>query len=168
MANGMDPFFDAWKKQVDTSVRMMDAVVEATAKMRSAQLSAANETHQRTQALEKSLADAKSAQELLGAQWNWALASCERSAAYWRNLFEAMNEANGKMACCMQEGVKAAVPARTEGATPSTGFAVVDNAYREMLKTSQQFLQYTAKALDTAALPAAADRAQKSEARQTA
>ena len=75
MAGETDQFFEAWKKQVDTSLRVMDAVVESAAKMRATQLSAANETHERMQALEKALADAKSAQEMWGAQWNWALAT---------------------------------------------------------------------------------------------
>jgi len=108
MTNGTERFFEAWKKQAEVSVRMMDAVVEATAKMRGTQLSAANETHERTQALEKALADAGNAQEMWGAQWNWALATCERSAAYWRSLFEAMAEANGRADAIADQPKKAA------------------------------------------------------------
>jgi hypothetical protein len=139
MTNGTDQFFDAWKQQVEASVRVMDALVEADAKLRSSQLSAANEAHERTQALEKALADCKNAQELWGAQWNWALATCERSAAYWRNLFEVMQEANAKMARCMQERVQGAAQTRGAGELPATGFPAFDQAYRELLKTSQQF-----------------------------
>ena len=109
--------------------------------MREAQLAAAQETHERMQALQKSLAAAKSAQEMWGEQWNWALASCERSATYWRNLFETMNAANSKIARCVQEGASAAGPLPFSGDLPTTGFQVVDNAYREMIKSSQQFLQ---------------------------
>jgi len=141
MTNAMDQFFDAWKQQVEASVRMMDALVEADAKLRGSQLSAANEAHERTQALEKALADCKNAQELWGAQWNWALATCERSAAYWRNLFEVMQEANAKMARCMQERVQGAAQAQVPGigALPATGFPAFDQAYRDLLKASQQF-----------------------------
>jgi hypothetical protein len=143
MTNAMEPFFDAWKQQVETSVRVMDALVEADAKLRSSQLSAANETHERAQALEKALADCRNAQELWGAQWNWALATCERSAAYWRNLFEVMQEANAKMARCVQERVQGAAQAQQGalggGELPATGFPAFDQAYRELLKASQQF-----------------------------
>ncbi len=141
MADATDQILEQWRKHSEAGLRMMDAVVEATTHMREAQLAAAQETHQRVQALQKSLASAKSAQELWGEQWNWALGCCEQSAAYWRNLFEAMNEANGKLMRCMQEGAGAAGPLPFAGELPSTGFEVVDKAYREMVKSSQQFLQ---------------------------
>ena len=141
MTDAPDQILEQWRKHAEAGVRMMDAVVEATTHMREAQLSAAQETHQRVLDLQKSLAAAKSAQEMWGEQWTWALASCERSAAYWRNLFEAMNEANGKIVRCLQDGASAAGPLPFSGELPSTGFDVVDKAYREMIKSSQQFLQ---------------------------
>jgi hypothetical protein len=143
---------------------MMDAVVEATTRMREAQLAAAQETHERMQALQKSMAGAKSAQEMWGEQWNWALASCERSAAYWRNLFEAMNEANGRIARCMQEGTNMAGPLPFSGELPATGFAAVDNAYREMMKSSQQFLQQAASAFGGASPAGAAGKKEMKKA----
>jgi hypothetical protein len=141
MANGTDQILEQWRKQSEAGVRMMDAVVEATSHMRESQLAAAQETHERIQTLQKALAAAKSAQEMWGEQWNWTLANCERAAAYWRDLFEAMNEANGKIARCMQDGASAAGPLPFSGDLPSTGFDVVDKAYRDMIKSSQQFLQ---------------------------
>lgn len=155
MMTGTEQFFDVWKKQAETSVHIVDAVAEAIAKMHSAQLAAANETHERCSALEKSLADAKTAQELWGSQWNWALASCERSAVYWHNLFEAMNEANRGVARCVQEGVKAAAPGKSNGEVPSTGIEAVDNIYREMLKSSQQLLEFTTSVFNAPAAPVA-------------
>ena len=146
MTNAPDQILEQWRKHAEAGVRMMDAVVEATTQLRETQLAAAPETHVRVQALQKSLAAARSAQEMWGEQWHWALASCERSAAYWRNLFEAMNAANGKIARCMQEGAGAAGPLPFSGELPSTGFQVVDDAYREMIKSSQQFLQSATQA----------------------
>jgi hypothetical protein len=157
MADGTDQLLDQWRKHAEAGVRMMDAVVEATTHLREAQLSAAQETHERMQTLQKSLAAAKSAQEMWGEQWNWTLASCERSAAYWRNLFEAMNTANSKIARCMQEGASAAGPLPFSGDLPSTGFQVVDNAYREMIKSSQQFLQSATSAFSPTATGAKKD-----------
>jgi hypothetical protein len=158
MAGETDQFFEAWKKQVDTSLRVMDAVVESAAKMRATQLAAATETHERMQALEKALADAKSAQEMWGAQWNWALASCERSAAYWRALFEAMTEANSIMGRCLQDGMQGAVAAPSGIGIPSTGLAAMDDAYREMLKNSQKLLQFTTGAFGASAAPGSAQK----------
>jgi len=141
MPDAPDQILEQWRKHSEAGLRMMDAVVEATTRMREAQLAAAQETHQRVQALQKSLVAAKSAQELWGEQWNWALGCVEQSATYWRNLFEAMTEANGKLMRCMQDGAGAAGPLPFAGELPSTGFEVVDKAYREMVKSSQQFLQ---------------------------
>ncbi|HTP60882.1 MAG TPA: phasin family protein [Burkholderiales bacterium] len=142
MAGANEQFFENWKRQVDTCLKLMDAVVEASAKMRAAQLAAAQETHRRVAELEKAVAEAGSAQEVCSAQWDWTLATCERSAAYWRSLFEAMAEANGRMARCAQDGVQVA-SAGQAGEVPATGFEAVDNIYREMLKTSQRLLEYT-------------------------
>ena len=139
---GSEQFFDSWQKQVEASVRMMDAVIEAAAKMRAVQVSAAKEMQESAQALQKALADAKDAQQLWSAQWNWALATGERSAAYWRSLFDAMNEANGILARGMQEGIPGMTQMPSGGALPATGFEAVDNIYREMLKTSQHLLGY--------------------------
>lgn len=161
MADGPDQILEQWRKHSEAGLRMMDAVVEAATRMREAQLAAAQETHQRMQALQRSLASAKSAQELWGEQWNWALGCAEQSAAYWRNLFEAMNEANGKVMRCMQEGSGAAGPLPFAGELPSTGFDVVDKAYREMVRSSQQFLQAATNAF---APPAQAARSEAKKA----
>ena len=160
MADAAEQMLEQWRKQAEAGVRMMDAVVEATTHLREAQLVAAKETHERMLELQKSLAAAKNAQQMWGEQWNWALASCGRSADYWRNLFEAMNEANGKIARCMQEGAGAAGPLPFSGGLPSTGFEVVDKAYREMIKSSQQFLQSATNAFAPPA-PQARKEAQK-------
>jgi hypothetical protein len=150
MADATDQLLEQWRKHAEGGVRMMDALVEATTRVRETQLAAAQETHDRMKRLQESLAAAKSAQEMWGEQWNWTLASCERSAAYWRNLFEAMTEANTRIARCMQEGASAAGPLPFSGELPTTGFQVVDNAYREMIKSSQQFLQSATSAFTPA------------------
>lgn len=161
MADASELFLEQWKKQAESGVRMMDALVEATARMREAQLAAAQETHARAEALQKALAAAKSAQEVWGEQWNWTIASCERSAAYWRDLFEAMNEANAKIARSIREGAGAAGPLPFSGELPTTGIQTVDNAYRDMIKTSQQFLQSAASAFGASPNAAEAPGARK-------
>jgi len=156
MTSGNEQFFEVWKQQVNAGLQILDAVSEATAKMHSAQFAAANETHQRTVEAEKLLAGAKDAQELWNAQCTWASANAERAAAYWRDQFEAMTEANARILKLMQERMQAAVPAEA-GANPSvTALASVDSAYREMLKASQQLLAFTTRGFGAAANPAAA------------
>ena len=155
MTTGNEQFFEAWKQQVNTGLQLLDAVAEATAKMRSAQFAAANETHQRTVEAEKLLAGAKDAQELWNAQCTWASANAERAAAYWREQFEAMTEANARILKLMQERMQAAVPVEP-GANPSVaGLAAVDSAFREMLKASQQLLTFSPGGFGPAASPSA-------------
>jgi cystathionine beta-lyase/cystathionine gamma-synthase len=155
MTSGTEQFFEVWKQQVNAGLQILDAVAEATAKMRSAQSAAANEMHQRTVEAEKLLAGVKDAQELWNAQCTWASETAERAAAYWRNQFEAMTEANARILKLMQERMQAAMPAEP-GANPSAaGLAAVDNAFREMLKTSQHLLTFTTGGFGAAAAPTA-------------
>ena len=103
MDSGTDQAFEAWKQQVNSGLRILDTLVEGTAKMHTTQLSAANETHERMREAGKLLAGAKNPQELWNAQWEWAMGNCERSGAYWRSLFETMTEANARLLASVQE-----------------------------------------------------------------
>lgn len=151
MASGTEQFFEVWKQQVNAGLQILDTLVEATAKVRAAQFAAANETHRRTVEAEKLLAGAKDAQALWNAQCTWASENAERAAAYWREQFEAMSEANARILKVMQEQMQAAAPAEA-GANPSVAaLSAVDSAYREMLKTSQQFLAFMPGAFGAAA-----------------
>src|SRR3990172_10482888 len=118
MASGGEQFFEVWKQQVNAGLQILDALVEADAKMRAAQFAAANETHQRTVEAERLLAGAKDAQELWNAQCTWASENAERAAAYWREQFEAMTEANARILKLMQERMQAAAPVEA-GTQPS-------------------------------------------------
>jgi hypothetical protein len=54
----------------------------------------------------------------------------------------------------MQAGAGVAGPLPFSGELPSTGFQVVDQAYREMVKSSQQFLQSATSAFAPPVTPA--------------
>jgi len=153
MASGGEQFFEIWKQQVNAGLQILDAVAEAIAKMRAAQFAAANETHQRTVEAERLLAGAKDAQELWNAQCTWASENAERAAAYWREQFEAMTEANARILKLMQERMQAAAPVEA-GTNPSVAaLAAVDSAYREMLKASQQLIAFTTGGFGAGAAP---------------
>lgn len=159
MTSGTEQFFEVWKQQVNAGLQILDALVEADAKMRAGQLAAANETHQRTVEAEKLLAGAKDAQELWNAQCGWASQNAERAAAYWRGQFEAMSEANARILRLMQERMQAAVPAEAGANSSATALSAVDTAYREMLKSTQQLLAFMPGAFGAAA--ASSEAAQK-------
>ena len=151
MTAGTEQFFEIWKQQVNAGLQILDALVEADAKMRAAQLAAANETHQRTVEAEKLLAGAKDAQELWNAQCTWASQNAERAAVYWREQFEAMGEANARILKLMQERMQSAVPAEAGAGSPAAALSAVDSAYREMLKGTQQLLAFMPGAFGAAA-----------------
>lgn len=154
MTSGSEQFFEVWKQQVNAGLQILDSLVEATAKVRAAQFAAANEAHQRTVEAEKLLAGAKDAQELWSAQCTWASENAERAAAYWREQFEVMTEANARVLKIMQERMQAVAPAEP-GANPSVAaLASVDSIYREMLKSSQQLLAFMPGVFGAAAAPA--------------
>ena len=159
MATGTEQFFEIWKQQVNAGLQILDALVEADAKVRAAQLAAANEAHQRTVEAEKLLAGAKDAQELWNAQCTWASQNAERAAAYWREQFEAMGEANARILKLMQERMQSAVPAEAGAGSPVAALSAVDAAYREMLKNTQQLLTFMPGAFGAAA--ASTEAAQK-------
>ncbi len=151
MATGTEQFFEIWKQQVNAGLQILDALVEVDAKVRAAQLAAATEAHQRTVEAEKLLAGAKDAQELWNAQCTWASQNAERAAAYWREQFEAMGEANARILRLMQERMQSAVPAEAVAGSPVAALSAVDAAYREMLKNSQQLLAFMPGAFGAAA-----------------
>jgi hypothetical protein len=94
--------FQSWKQQLDTNLRLIDALVQGTLEMRSSQLAAAMETHDRDMTAEKSVSGAKSALDLWAIQMNWMAGNLERSMAYWNQLMQATVDANSKLVECLR------------------------------------------------------------------
>jgi phasin protein len=91
-----------WKEQVDTGIKMIDAMVQGAMEMRTSQLAAATETHTRDLNIEKSVMGARTASDLLLIQLNWMTANMERSMAYWNQMFHAATDANAKLLECLR------------------------------------------------------------------
>jgi hypothetical protein len=105
----------SWKQQLDTNLKLIDAFVQGTLEMRSSQLAAAMETHDRDMTAEYSVEGASSALDLLTIQMNWMIGNLERSMAYWNQMFQAATDANAKLVECLREQTKtqsAAEPAK--------------------------------------------------------
>jgi hypothetical protein len=94
--------FQTWKEQLDTGLKI-DAVVQGAMEMRTSQLAAAADTHNRDLDAEKSVMGAKTVSDLLLIQLNWMTANMERSMAYWTQMFQATADANAKLAECLRE-----------------------------------------------------------------
>jgi hypothetical protein len=104
--------FQSWKQQLDTNLKLIDALVQGTLEMRSSQLAAAMETHDRDMTAENSVIGAKSAMDLWAIQMNWMAGNLERSMAYWNQLMQATVDANSKLVECLREQAQA--PAAVE------------------------------------------------------
>jgi hypothetical protein len=102
--------FEFWKQQAESGMKMMEAMAQAGAKLRGMQQEAASEAQRRTVEAGKALAEARSPQEVWRAQYELTMSNCESAAAYWRNVFAAMNELNGRMLECAKASTPAALP----------------------------------------------------------
>lgn len=89
--------FQKWKEQVDTSFKIIDAMVQGAMEMRTSQLTAATETHARDLSAEKSVLEARTPSDLLLIQVNWMTGNLERSMTYWTQMFQAAADANAKL-----------------------------------------------------------------------
>jgi hypothetical protein len=96
-----------WKEQLDTGIKMIDAVVQGAMEMRTSQLAAAADMHNRDLDAEKSVMGAKTISDLMLIQLNWMTANMERSMAYWNQMFQAAGDANAKLAECLREHERA-------------------------------------------------------------
>jgi hypothetical protein len=98
---------ETWKRQLDTTLRLVDAAVEGSLEMRSSQLAAAMETHARDLHAETSLSRARSVLDLWTIQMDWMTGNLERSMTYWAQMFQAANDAGGKILESLREQAQA-------------------------------------------------------------
>lgn len=97
-----DLLLNAWKQQLDAGFLVMEKLLEGATKLHEAQLEAACEAHAGLVATQKKMAQAASASELFRLQAQWAGANAESAMAYWRQMYEALNDANAEVVNCMQ------------------------------------------------------------------
>ena len=89
MANGRtDLAVSTWKENIDASLRMFEAITEATFKIHETQMKAAAEMQASTEAVRKQFEHATNPQDLLRIQSEWMSGGLEKSLGYWREIFE--------------------------------------------------------------------------------
>jgi phasin family protein len=94
---------DTWKKQIDATMRITEAIIEGSTRMHEVQIEAATEAHADAVATQKSLAAASSPAELLRIQTEWLAANQRKSMEYWRGLYEAAAATNAQVMNCMRD-----------------------------------------------------------------
>lgn len=94
---------DAWKRQLDTAMRVTEAIIEGSTRMHEVQIEAATDAHADAVATQKALAGALDPAELLRIQTEWFAANQRRSMEYWKSLYEAAADTNAKLMSCLRE-----------------------------------------------------------------
>ena len=141
---------NALKGQLDTALRVIEAITEGSMKMRDAQLTAATEAHADAAATLKLLEKAADPQELTRIHSEWLAASLQKSLGYWTALFTAMVETQTNIARCMAQPAQSAVaemqtPASAEAAAPVVMQKAMDALYKPWLETTQELLASVAR-----------------------
>ena len=77
------------KQNIDASLRMFEAITEATKKMQETQLKAVSDMQAATEAVRKQFEHASNPQEFWRIQNEWMNGGLEKSLGYWREFFEA-------------------------------------------------------------------------------
>ncbi|MDH3320502.1 MAG: phasin family protein [Betaproteobacteria bacterium] len=96
---------EAWKRQLDAAMRLTEAVIEGSQRMREVQIEAAANAHADAVATQKALAGASGPDELMRIQTEWLAANQRKSVEYWRRLYEAAAETNTQVMTCLRESM---------------------------------------------------------------
>lgn len=94
---------DAWKRQLDTTMRITEALIEGSTRMHEVQIEAATEAHADAVATQRALASAAGPAELLRIQTEWLAANQKKSLEYWKGLVEAAAATNAQVMGCLRE-----------------------------------------------------------------
>jgi len=99
---------DAWKRQLDATMRVTEAIIEGSTRMHEVQIEAATEAHADAVATQRSLAAAAGPADLLRIQTEWLAANQRKSMEYWRHLYEAAAETNARVVRCLGDAASTA------------------------------------------------------------
>ena len=132
-----DLLIQAWKRQCDGGLRVMETLIEGAMKVHEVQLEAAADAHADAEATRKAIAAATDASQVLKLQTEWARANMEKSLAYWRSMVQSVMETNAELVKHLYS--VSAVPAAEQ--FKGSGLDMVDSAYKQWLDSVRQFYQ---------------------------
>ena len=135
MTKSDDLMMNAWKRQIGTVLRCVEAVTEEARKMRELQLTSAVEAHASAVATREQIEKAADAQELLRIQREWWSANLNRSLAYWRETYEGAVRTQASIARCLGAPVDAAA-ATAPAASDVPLLEMMGQAYKRWLEAS--------------------------------
>ena len=132
---------DAWKKQIDTALQLVEALAEGAMKAHETQLEAATDAHANAVATRQSIAKTADPIELARIQSQWAIHNIEHAGAYWRALFTVVLETNSSLLkCACAQAPMGALPGRPldVDASKNALLGLVDGAYRQWIEATRR------------------------------
>lgn len=161
MANAKeDILLKAWREQSEAMRGIVEAMLHGAEKMRAIHFTAAREARRGLVSAQVAMGGAKSAAELVRVQWDWTVTSAGSATAYWKDVLEAYASAQAEILARLHEQANAA-GAQAAGVAP---LVRLDDAYVELVKTSQRMFDMTREAMSAAGAFAAAKPAPKKRA----
>jgi len=137
-----DTAIRAWKVQLDTVLRVTEALTEGAMKLRDVQLAAATETHASAAATRALVEKCCDAQELYRLQSEWLSASLQQSFAYWASLYSTVIETQQSMAQCIAPQPEAS-PAEAPAVPEMPRWPLqdmMDSFYKPFIETTKELL----------------------------
>ena len=138
-----DFLMQAWKQQVDGSLRTIETLVEGATRLREIQLEAAADAHAGLEATRKAIAATTDPARVLELQAQWVRANAEKCAAHWRRFCEVGAQTQASLAQCMLPAPAAAAPAAVDESKRAM-MTLIDQAYKQWLDTAQHFYKLPA------------------------
>ncbi len=130
----MDGVLAAWKRQIDTGLRIAEAFVEGAEKAREIQLTAGVDAHAWLEANRQALLGAPGPAELVALQARLATDNLVKMGQYWNRLAANAGQTQERIFRILAEG--APLP---EGAAPQAALnAIVDAGYQRWIETLRQ------------------------------
>ena len=135
-----DFLLQAWKRQVDSGMHLVETLVEGATRLHEVQIEAAADAHADLEATRKSVAAAADVPQLLKLQGEWAAANARKCAAYWRDLYAVVAQTQSELARC----ACAETSALSEKPSNKALLGAIDDAYRQWLDATRQFYRVPA------------------------
>ena len=132
--NPADTALQAWKRQIDTALRIAEALVEGAEGAREIQLRAAVEAHAWLEANRKALAGELGPTELVALQSRLATENLGKMAEYWSRLGANARDTQARIVGIVTEG-----SALTATPVPQDALsAIVDAGYKQWMEALKQ------------------------------
>jgi hypothetical protein len=129
--NPTDTPLNAWKRQIDTALRIAEAFVEGAERAREIQLAAAVEAHAWLEANRKALAGELGPAALVALQSRLATDNLGKMAEYWNRLAANARDTQVRIVALLTEGASPSQMPVSQDALD----AIVDAGYKQWIES---------------------------------